>query len=94
MAGTRNSSSSTVSLNVEPGRPMGMGGSKALFRALEPPIPAGHARAVKFTVQRYYPLGLIAAAAAINSSTSALNVAKQVTKRIVTADSAACSGQR
>jgi hypothetical protein len=41
-----------------------------------------------------YPRGLIEAAAAMKSSTSAFEVAKQVTKRMVTPDAAACSGQR
>ncbi len=45
-------------------------------------------------VQSVYPRGLIEAAAAINSSTSALEVAKHVTKRTVTPGTSARSGQR
>jgi hypothetical protein len=41
-----------------------------------------------------YARGLIAAAAATNSSTSALKVAKQVTKRMVTPGGGWRSGQR
>jgi hypothetical protein len=56
--------------------------------------PCADHNAIDLVQRTVYSRRLIDAAAAINSSTSALEVAKQVTKRMVTADLGWCSGQR
>lgn len=56
--------------------------------------PCSDHNAIDVVQRTVYARGLIEAAAAINSSTSALKVAKQVTKRMVTPDLGWCSGQR